>query len=188
MNFYDFELHARRLLVEIKEGVPFQDGAVGFHLHETADTSPSLQDETVKNFLNSFRQFGEGIGVEVDNPEAILRALPGIFFFPIFGGSVEDFIEEMNKHLDTPFELTREVRALGFFPSRPGKPVREITKEGEVFEGTVKIADEFVGNPPQWATDLISEGQSYSNIKYNHHKVSLNGDRKVYGYTSSFSL
>lgn len=188
MKFYDLELHTPRLLVEIKEGVPFQNSAVGFHLHETAESSPSLQNETVKTFLNSFRQFGEAIGVEVDNPEAILNDLPGIFFFPIFGESTEDFIKEMNKHLDTPFELTREVRALGFFPSRPGKPVREITKTGEVYEGDTKIADEFVGNPPQWAVDLITEGQSHSNIKYNHHKISLNGDRKVYGYASSFSL
>jgi hypothetical protein len=188
MKFYDLDLHTKRILLELKEGVPFEGSPVGFHLNETASSSPSLQDDGVKFFLESFRQFGEGIGVEVDKPKKVLTELPGIFFFPIFGGSLKDFVAEINKHLDTPFEVSREVRALGFFPSRSGKIVREITPQGEVFQDGVKIAQEFVGNPPSWATNLILEGQAYSNIRYNHHKISVEGERKVYGYASSFSI
>jgi len=185
MNFNLFNLHANRLLLELEEGLSFHEAAVSFHLNETADTSPSLQDSNIKEFLRPFRDFDGSIGVEVDRPVAMLKELPAVFFFTVFGESLGKFVDEMNKHLDSPYRPSDEFRTLGFFPSRPGKPVVEINQQGEVFSNGQKIAQEFIVNPPEWALNLITEAQQHSDIRYNHHKISSTGKRKVYGYTFS---
>jgi hypothetical protein len=189
MKFQDFELHAPRVVLELEEGVPYADSSVCFYLRDVnLDLSPSLQDESVKSYLESFQQFGDAIGVEVDEPVANLKKLPGVFVSTIYE-CLNEFVVEMNKYLDAPYvPAIDNLRAVGFFPSRPGQPVREINQQGEVFEGGVKIGKEYVGNPPEWALDLISDAQQYSNLKYNHHKISSTGKRKVYGVVSSFCL
>ena len=180
MKWNDCLFEASLLMVELEEGVPFFESAISLNLGLTnVDASPMLQDPHVNGFIKSFAKFGSRAGIEIDKPVPLLTDLPGIFITP---GSVftrEEVLRSLDPYLPesyTPF--IPDFYTIGFFPSRPGKPVREIAQDGKVYEGGVLIGEEGVRNPPQWALDLAEKSREYCNGDFNHYKISNNGMTK----------
>ena len=183
MNWNDCTFEASLLMVELEENVPFYDSAISLNLGLTnVDGSPMLQDPHVKGFIKSFEKFGSRAGVEIDNPVPLLKDLPGIFITPGNVFSREEVLDALDPYLPESYiPYIPDFYTIGFFPSRVGKPVREIAQDGKVYEKGVLIGTEGVIDPPQWALDLAEWSRQYCNGSYNHYKVSENGStRKAY--------
>jgi hypothetical protein len=184
MNWKDCKLEVGILMVEMEEGVPFFDSPLSLNLSLTnLDGSEMLQDPTVKAFIKSFEKFGSRVGIEIDNPVPLLTELPGIFITPTTLFTREEVVEAISTHLPEPYTpYIPDFYTIGFFPSRPGCPIREIAQDGKVYENGVHIATEFVV-PNEWALGLADTCKPYCNGGYNHHKISADGLRKkVYIY------
>jgi hypothetical protein len=179
MIWNDAEFYTSLFLVELEKGVPFENSPIGLYGAFTSFESPAFKNSRVKKFLETFSNVRDRIGIEVDQVNGPLTTLPGIFVFP--GGRVShgDAIDAINAHLDVPYEpLHSDFRALGFFPSRDGHPVREISKEGVVFSDKVKYGQEFTSNFPEWAIDLAESAKDHCDARLTHYKVSENGTKK----------
>jgi len=184
MNWKDCKFEVGVLMVEMEEGVPFFDSPLSFNLSLTnLDGSEMLQDPAVKNFIKSFQKFGSRLGIEIDHPVPLLTELPGIFITPGTSFTREEVLEAINAHLPEPYTpYIPDFYTLGFFPSRPGCPIREIGQDGKVYEKGVHIATEYVV-PDDWAQSVAETSRKYCNGWYNHHKISADGlKKKVYIY------
>jgi len=183
MKWNDCEFEASLLMVELEEGVAFSESAISLNLGLTnVDSSPMLQDPHVKSFIKSFTKFGSRAGIEIDNPVPLLKDLPGIFITPSDTVTRQDILDSLEAYLPesyTPF--IPDFYTIGFFPSRPGSPVREIAQDGTVYEKGVVIGTEGMRNPPDWALAAAEEARKYCNASYNHYKISEDGSkRKTY--------
>lgn len=188
MNWNNCEFEASLLMVELQEGVAFYDSPIGLPLGLTnVDASPMLQEPNVKDFIKSFEKFGTRVGLEIDNPVPLLLDRPGVFITPGDLFTRQEVLDSIEPYLTQPYTpYLPDFYTLGFFPSRPGSPVREITKDGKVYQDGNLIATEGVSNPPEWALSLVEDAQQYCGASYNHYKVSTDGQtKKAYIYTNN---
>ena len=179
MIWNEAEFYTSRFLVELEEGVPFQDSPIGLYGAFTSFESLAFRNPEIKGFLHTFSNVKDRVGVEIDRVEGIVTALPGIFVFPGMGVSHEDALNSINAHLPSPYEpVHSDFRALGFFPSRDGCPVREVSKEGIVFSDKIEYGQEFTKDFPDWAVELAEDAKVYCDAKLTHYKVSEGGTKK----------
>ena len=179
MIWNDAEFYTSLFLVELEEGVPFKDSPIGLYGAFTSFESPALRDSKVKEFLGTFSGVRDRVGIEVDQVKGPVTTLPGIFVFPGGGVSHDDALNAINAHLEIPYNpLHSDFRALGFFPSRDGHPIREISKEGIVFSDRVEYGQEFTKDFPDWAIDLAEIAKEHCDARLTHYKVSDNGTKK----------
>lgn len=182
MIWNNLEFYTSQLGLELENGIAVPNSPIALCLGFTSLDSPALSDPQVKSFLKTFEKFLTRAYVEIDNPVGPITDLPGIFLTAGNGFSQQNVLDAINIHLSTPYTpFISDFFTLGFFPSREGSPVREITKDGKVYANGVQIATEHTSNPPQWALDLLSEAKNYGDFTYNHHKISTDGQtKKVY--------
>ena len=179
MIWNDAEFYTSLFLVELEEGVPFNDSPIGLYGSLTSFESPAFKTPEIREFLNTFSEVKNRIGIEIDKVDGIVTALPGIFVFPGQGVSQEDALNVVNAHLASPYEpIHSDFRTLGFFPSREGSPVREISKEGIVYSDKVEYGQEFPKDFPEWAVELAEDAKVHCDARLTHYKVSEGGTKK----------
>jgi hypothetical protein len=177
------EYYTSLFMVELEEGVPFHESPISLNLGMTSLDSPALADPEVNSFIKSFEKFGNRLGIEIDHPAPLVTELPGIFITPTNLFTREEVLEAINAHLPEPYTPhIPDFYTIGFFPSRPGCPIREIAQDGKVYEKGVHIATEFI-RPTDWALEFAEKSKDHCRGWYNHHKVSADGlKKKVYIY------
>jgi hypothetical protein len=172
MIWNNAEFYTSVLMVELEKNVKFQDSPIALYGLLTSFQSPAFRDSTVRDFLESFSSVQNNIGIEIDRVEEVITKLPAIFVFPNKKLSHSQVLEVVNQHLETPYEpVNKDFRALGFFPSREGCPVREVSAEGIVYNNKEVYGKEGTGEIPEWGIPLVEEASKFCDAKYNHYKV-----------------
>ena len=175
MKWNNAEIYTSFFMVELENGVRFYDSPLGLYGAFTSLESPFFADPEIKSYLESFLDIRYNFGMEVDVKGPVLKELPGIFISA--AGSVDQAkaLEVLNQHLEVPYTpVTPDFRVLGFFPSRPGSPIREIAKDGVVYQNGKEYAKEFTSEAPPWAEELVAKAAQHCDAKYNHYKITEN--------------
>lgn len=172
MKWKNAEIYTSLFMVELKEGVPFLDSPLGLYGAFTSLESPFFGNSEVKSFLESFLPIRNRFGMEIDKVEPVLSYIPGIFICANQDVSQKEALQVINQHRDVAYVPVHEdFRVLGFFPSRPGSPIREISKEGVVYQDGKEYAREYTTIAPDWAQEVVSEAARHCDAKYNHYKI-----------------
>jgi hypothetical protein len=182
MIFNNSDFYTSLLMIELEEGVPFHESPISLNFGMTSLDSPALANPEVKAFLETFAHFGVRAGFEVDTPEEVLSEKPGIFITVGNGITQQDALDAINAHLPEPHvPHLADFHAIGFFPSRPGSPVREMSADGSGYQDGQLVVKEGVINPPDWALEMVEEAKKHCDCFYNHYKTSADGsNKKVY--------
>jgi hypothetical protein len=185
MIFNNSDFHTSLLMIELQEGVPFHESPISLNFGMTSLDSPALANPEVNAFLQTFTKFGVRAGFEVDTPEEVLSEKPGVFITVGNGITQQDALDAINAHLPEPYvPHLADFHSIGFFPSRPGSPVRELSKDGKGYQNGEVVVQEGVTNPPDWALAMVEEAKKHCKCFYNHYKTSIDGtNRKVYVLT-----
>ena len=179
MIWNNAEFYTSLFLVELEKGVPFENSPIGLYGAFTSFESPAFKNPEIKKFLETFSRVRNRMGIEIDQVDGVVTALPGVFVFPRNEVSHKDALNTINAHLAVPYEpIHSDFRALGFFPSRDGCPVREISKEGVVFNDKVEYGQESIKDFPDWAIELAEGAKAHCDARLTHYKVSENGTKK----------
>ena len=179
MIFNNSEFYTSLLMIELQEGVPFHESPISLNIGMTSLDSPALANPEVKAFLETFQKFGVRAGFEVDTPEEILSERPGVFITVGNGITQQDALDAINAHLAEPYvPHLADFHSIGFFPSRPGSPVRELAADGTGYQGGEPVVKEGVTNPPDWALEMVEEAKKHCDCFYNHYKTSIDGSNK----------
>jgi len=182
MIWNNAEFYTSRFMVELEKNVKFQDSPIALYGLLTSFKSPAFRDSTVRDFLESFSSVRNNIGIEIDNVTEVITELPAIFVFPDKRLNHSQVLGVVNQHLETPYEpVTKDFRALGFFPSRENCPIREVSAEGVVYNNKEMYGKESTGAIPDWGITLVENAGKFCDAKYNHYKVTNNPlTQKVY--------
>ena len=176
MKWNDTEFYTSHFMVELIEGIPFFDSPLGLYGAFTSFDSPAFQDTEVKKFIQEFEPIQNTIGLEVDQATGVIQSLPGIFLFPAMGISQTKALEIVNRYVPQCYTPVHEdFRAIGFFPSRDGTPVREVSQGGITYTNGVEDGLEVISTPTGWVESLVKEATKYCDAKYSHHKDSKHG-------------
>jgi len=186
MNWNGSEYYSDSCMIELEEGAPFWDSPIGFNLDGLSLESPPLQNPEVKSYLGTFKRWGNSVWIGIDKHMPVIDYLPCVFLIRGPKLSAEQALSALNEHLPVPYEPYHDFHILGYFPGRFDTPVREILRDGSVYEGNKKIGTEFITNPPEWAHALASKAREHRNCFLNHYKVSEDGHvKKAYVITTS---
>lgn len=186
MNWNESEYYSDSCMIELEEGVPFWDSPIGFNLDGLSLESPSLKKPEVKAYLETFKHLGNSVWIGIDKHMPVIDYLPCVFLIKGAKLSSVQALHALNEHLEVPYEPHHDFHILGYFPGRSGAPVREILKDGSIYEGDVKIGTEFTVNPPEWAHALASKAREHRNCFLNHYKISEDGHvKKAYVITTA---
>lgn len=166
-------------MIELEEGVDFSNSPISLNFGMTSLDSSALSDPSVKLFLESFEKFGVRAGFEIDVVEEVIKEKPGIFITPGEGITRDDALAAINSHRKEPYvPFLPDFYGIGFFPSRPGSPVREFDVEGNGYENGIIVVKEGIKNPSDWCLAMVEEAKKHCNCFYNHYKTAIDGSHK----------
>jgi hypothetical protein len=186
MIWNDVEFFTYILAIELEKNVEFKNSPIVLWGCYTSFDSPAFQNPNVREFLETFSTVKDKIMIQIDSVCGPISDLPGIFITPSVlppGEHVthDQALNAINAHLKTPYiPVDKNFKTLGFFPSREGCPIQEITDDGVVYNNGIKYGKEILNGDknPQWVTKLVEKSKTNCYPKLSHYKISENGTKK----------